>query len=133
MKYLAFDIGTKRVGLAVSDDAGIIARPLFAVEVEAGLFAKIGQVIQAEKPDVAVFGIPRHLSGEEAAEAAQIREFAEGIKNEFNVKIDFEDETGTSLEAERRLKERGEDFINNKGLVDAEAAAIILEGYLART
>lgn len=133
MKYIAFDIGEKRIGLAVSDEAGIIARPLFTVEVGSGLFEKIGAIIETEKPDVAIFGIPRHSSGEEAAEAAQIREFAEGIKNEFNVKIDFEDETGTSIEAERRLKQRGEDYINNKGLVDAEAAAVILEAYLART
>jgi putative Holliday junction resolvase len=131
LKYLALDIGEKRIGIAASDESGIIVTPLLTLEVESGLMEKLGAIVAKEKPDVVVVGIPRHQDGAEAEMAAQIREFAEGIHHEYHVTVDFEDESGTSLEAERRLKERGADYIKNKGLIDAEAAAVILEGYLA--
>lgn len=133
MKYIAVDIGEKRIGLAVSDESGIIARPLFSIETNNSIFAKFGAVIREEKPDLVIFGLPRHESGEESKAASQIREFAKGIHFEFGVDIDFEDESGTSLEAEKRLKQRGLSVEEIKKEVDAEAAAVILESYLRRS
>jgi putative holliday junction resolvase len=132
MKYIAFDIGTKRIGVAVSDESGIIARPLLTLEVGHSLFPKIGEIIEAEKPQLAVFGIPRHQTGEEGLMAEEIREFAKGVECEYNIKVDFEDESGTSIVAEERLKARGMDYMKVKENVDAEAACVILESYLNR-
>ena len=133
MKYLAFDIGGARIGLAVSDELGITCHPLFAVPVTSELIQKLGPVFEAERPEVAVFGIPRHQNGEEALVAEEIREFARAIQNEYNVKVDFEDESATTIEAERRLRQAGKSREEIKKLVDAESACVILESYLART
>lgn len=130
MKYLAFDIGEARIGLAVSDELGITCRPLFAVPAGNDLMQKLGPIFEEENPDVAVFGIPRHQSGDESAYAEQIREFAQGIKNEYNVQVEFEDESATTIEAERRLKEAGKNCQEIKELVDSESACVILESYL---
>jgi putative holliday junction resolvase len=132
MKYISFDIGSERIGVAVSDESGIIARPLLTLAVEHDLFSKIGEIMEAEKPSVAIFGIPRHQSGDEAASAKHIREFAEGVSHEYSIDVDYEDESGTSIEAERRLKERGVDSRKMKEMVDAEAACVILASYLSR-
>jgi putative Holliday junction resolvase len=131
MKYLSLDIGEARVGVAVTDDSGIIATPLTYLEVSHKILAELGIIIAAEKPNIVIFGIPRHQSGEEAAMAAQIRDFAEVVRNEYNVEVDFEDESGTTLEAEKRLAERKVPREQYRQLVDAEAAAVILESYLA--
>lgn len=133
MKYIAFDIGTERIGVAVSDESGIIARPLLTLPVTHDLFPKIGELVDSEKPQMAIFGIPRHQSGDEAVVAEEIREFAKGVGNEYNIEVDFEDESGTSIEAEKRLKESGKSIKEVKEMVDAEAACVILESYLART
>ena len=133
MKYIAFDIGEKRIGVAVSDESGIIARPLLTLFVTDSLFTKIGEIIESEKPETAVFGLPRHESGEAGKAVSEIRQFAKGVGHEYNILVDFEDESGTSIEAEKRLKEVGKNIKEIKEMVDAEAAAVILESYLART
>jgi putative Holliday junction resolvase len=132
MKYLALDIGEVRVGVAVSDDSGIVATPLTFLHVGPKLMSELGELIQTEKPRVLVFGTPRHQNGEEGKMVPQIRAFAEVAKHEYNVEVEFEDESGTTLEAERRLAERKVSQDKYKELVDAEAAAVILESYLAR-
>lgn len=133
MKYLALDIGEARIGVAASDEDGIITRPLLALSVDHELMERLGKVIDEEKPQKVIFGIPRHASGQEAVVAEEIREFAKGVSLEYNVEVDFEDESATSIEAEKRLKESGKSISEIKKLIDAEAAAIILEAYLART
>ena len=133
MKYIAFDIGEKRIGLAVTDESGIVARPLLTLPVGENLFTRLGEVFEAEKPQVAVFGIPRHQNGEESSAADDIRQFAKGVEHEYQIGVVFEDESGTSIEAERRLNARGIKGPKVKEMVDAEAACVILESYLART
>ena len=131
MKYLALDIGEKRTGVAVSDDSGIIARPLTILSTGDRFLIKLGEIIDAEKPQMIIFGIPRHQNGDEGEMGAQIRELAKGIKHEYNIEVDFEDESGTSIIAEERLKQSGVRGKELKGKTDAEAAAVIMESYLA--
>lgn len=131
MKYLALDIGEKRIGVAVSDEEGIIARPLLTLSVSPSLMTKLGEIIDKEKPAKIILGLPRHQNGEVSEVAKDIRKFATGIKHEYNVEVDFEDESGTSVEAGRRLREKGLNPFEIKEKVDSEAATIILESYLA--
>jgi putative Holliday junction resolvase len=131
MKYLALDMGEKRIGVAVTDEEGIIARPLLTIPNSPALMSDLGKIIKEEAPARIILGIPRHMSGDESQKATQIREFAKGIEHEFGVEIDFQDETASSIEAEKRLTERGTKGEEMKKSVDAEAAAVILEDYLA--
>lgn len=130
MKYLALDFGEKRIGVAVTDEEGIIARPLLTLEVSEMLMSDLGKVIEDECPKKVIFGIPRHMNGEEASSAIKIREFAEGVSHELGVEVDFQDETVSSIEAEKRLAESGIEKEKIKEKVDQEAAAVILEDYL---
>lgn len=130
MKLLALDVGEKRIGVAVSDESGTLARPLLTLELKIDLIHRLGEIVRVEKPGMIIVGIPRHQSGEESKATAEIKEFAKGLHHEYNIPVDFEDESGTTLEAERRLKEAGKDIKEIKKLVDAEAAAVILEAYL---
>ena len=132
LKYLALDIGERRVGIAVSDDSGIVVRPLITLATENSFLARLGEVIESEKPDVLVFCLPRHQSGDVGDMAKEIRELAKGIKHEYNIEVDFEDESGTTLIAEGRMKEAGVAQKDMKTKVDAEAATVILESYLDR-
>jgi putative Holliday junction resolvase len=64
--------------------------------------------------------------------AKEIKELAKGIKHEYNIEVDFEDESGTTLIAEDRMKEAGVAQKDMRTKVDAEAATVILESYLDR-
>ena len=132
MKYLALDIGEARVGVAASDESGIVVRPLTYIQVGNKLMAELGKIIEEEKPGKVIFGIPRHQNGEEGEAAPQIRSFSDVVRHEFSVGVDFEDESATTVEAIARLKEQKVPREKYKELVDAEAAAVILESYLSR-
>lgn len=132
MKYLSLDVGEKRVGVAVSDEAGIIARPLLTLMMNEKFMEDLGKLISSEKPNRIIFGIPRHQSGEEGSESKKIREFAHAVNHEYNIEVDFEDESVTSIEAEKRMKDKGLSREEIKEKIDSEAACIILESYLER-
>lgn len=132
MKYLSLDIGEKRTGVAISDELGITVRPSVALLADDTFLEKLGAVIEKEKPEKIIVGVPRHQNGEESEKAEQIKKFAKIIHHEYNLPVDFEDESATSIEAEQRLKEKGLSIAEIKEKVDAEAAAIILESYLKR-
>jgi putative holliday junction resolvase len=130
VKHLAIDVGLKRIGIAVSDEDGIIARPLLTISVSEGLMSDLGKLIEAEKPKAIVVGMPRHMSGDLGSEAEKIKTFGAALHHEFNIPVAYQDESLSSVEAEKRLRERGFDYKKVKEMVDAEAAAIILEDYL---
>lgn len=132
MKYLALDVGERRVGIAVTDDAGIISRPLITLATENSFLERLGEVIEEEKPDLVIFGMPRHQNGEIGGMAKQIKELAKGVKHEYSIEVGFEDESGTTIMAEDRMREAGVALKDMKTKVDAEAATVILESYLAR-
>lgn len=131
MKYLSLDVGEKRIGVAVTDEEGIVARPLLTLAVGEELFTELGKIVQEEKPGSFVLGLPRHMSGELGDAVAQIRKLGEGLHHEFTLPVFYQDESLSSVEAEKRLRERGFDHKKIKEMVDAEAAAVILEDFLA--
>ncbi len=131
MKYLALDIGEKVVGVAGSD-SGIVAMPMDAINMSSDFMAELGKLIESEKPEIIVFGLPTHQNGEENGLAADIRQLAEGVKHEFNVTVEFEDEYGTTIEAEKILRELGVAESEIEKYDDSVAATIILENYFAR-
>ena len=132
MKYLALDIGEKRIGVARSDDSGIIATPIGIIEVDEDVMKNLSSIIKEENIECIVFGIPKHQNGSENKFAADIRKMAEIIKNEFSVNVDFEDEYGSTKIAEERLRKAGKSPREIKKYDDAFAAEVILESYLAR-
>ncbi len=130
-KIMALDIGTKRIGVALSDYLHILATPSLCVPREPELEA-IKTIVKFAKDNrvkTIVAGIPINMDGTKGAQAEDCENFA---KNFSDFDIIFEDERLTSETAEERLRERKVDFRKNKGLVDMESACIILEQYLSR-
>ena len=130
-KIMALDIGTKRIGVAVSDFLHVIATPIECVprEPESEAVKKIYKLAKDNHVKTIVAGVPINMDGTKGQQAQDCENFAKYF-SEFD--IIFEDERLTSDAAEERLRERKIDFRKNKGLVDMESACIILEQYLSR-
>lgn len=131
MKYLALDIGERKVGVAGSD-SGIAAIPFPPLEMGPNFIRDLGKVVETEKPEIIVFGLPYLPSGDETKFCRDIRELAKGIKHEFGVQVDFENEIGSTLEAAERLREMGVPERDLGKYDDSVAAVIILENYFLR-
>lgn len=129
MKIIALDVGTKRIGVAKADSNVRVAVPYSAVEVDGNEFNKIASLARAWDIQSFVLGLPRNNSGEETKQSKYVRAFAAELKKAIpNAKICFQDESLTSVEAEKRLKKRKKGY--QKGDIDSEAAAIILQDFL---
>ncbi len=129
MKIIALDVGTKRIGVAKADSNVRVAVPYSAVEVDGNEFNKIASLARAWDIQSFVLGLPRNNSGEETKQSKYVRAFANELKKAIpDAKICFQDESLTSVEAEKRLKKRKKGY--QKGDIDSEAAAIILQDFL---
>ena len=134
MKYMGIDYGTKRVGLALSDDSGTLAFPHAVFENTIGLTAAIEDIVRSEKIDEIVMGESIGLDGQENPVQKQIKGFADALERRFEVPVRFEKEFLTSFEAHGR---QGKEVNNARQTkfaapenLDASAAALILQRYL---
>ena len=125
MKIIGLDVGTRRIGVAVADSNVKIAVPKTTVTVNNGLeFTEIARIARANNTDWFVIGLPRNNHGQETAQSDYVREFAKELKMAIpGIKVRFQDETLTSVEAESRLKQRRKNY--QKAEIDAEAATTI--------
>ena len=133
MHYLVgLDIGDKRIGIALSDSLGLAPRAHATVEV-GKFFDYFQDLIKEHNCKQVIIGLPKHRDGSDSEQTQKVRNFVEQISTKFaDLEFHFEDEVLTSSEAQSRLKSRGIKIQeNNKGLIDSEAAAIILEQYFA--
>lgn len=130
-KIMALDIGTKRIGVALSDFLLMIANghSCVARQPESKALEEIQKIAKENRVEKIVVGIPYNMDGTQGFQADDCKEFASKIKG---YEIIFEDERLTSDTAEENLRNKKIDFKKNKGLVDIESACIILEQYLSR-
>ena len=129
-KILSIDVGEKRIGLATSDELGIIASPFGFISRD-GSVDKISEIVLQENIGQIVVGMPYLPSGDMGSQAEDVHKYISELQSKISVKIDTENEILTSVEANNRLKSMHRK-IKDKGEVDAMAATIILEGYLNR-
>lgn len=130
-KVMALDIGTKRIGVALSDYLLMLANGHSCVlrEPEHEALQEILKIAKENNVKKIVVGVPLNMDGTEGGQAEDCRTFASKISG---YEIIFEDERLTSDTAEENLRAKKIDFRKNKGLVDIESACIILEQYLSR-
>jgi putative Holliday junction resolvase len=139
-RILAVDVGSRRVGLAISDASRTLARPLETIVVtsEGDAVQRVARRIaelDAEDEGIAaiVVGLPASLDGSPTPQTAIVRAFIAGLQAQTTLPIATEDERLTSREAESRLAAREKDWRKRKQQLDAAAAAIFLQDYLDRT
>lgn len=123
--FLGIDYGSRRIGLAVGNTETKLAQPLTTLSTEADYWQKLVDVIKEEQVEELVVGLPRTLGGGESAQTKEARFFAAELAS-LKLPIHLQDEAGTSELARERLGKK----IADKGQIDAEAAAIILQDYL---
>ena len=137
-RVAGLDVGERRIGIAVSDSTGTLARPVGVVRTS-GLdedaldraAAEIARLAGEDDGLVAlVIGLPRRLDGSANDMTSRVEAFAETLGRRMSLPIVLQDERLTSLEAESRLAIREKDWRVRKQRLDAAAAAIILQDYL---
>src|SRR5512139_1773089 len=133
MRSLGLDIGDRRVGVAISDALGMLARPLTVVERrsdEADVAAILALVKEHDVQQI-VAGLPRTLAGSLGSQAEKAEAFAAKLRSSSPVPVLLRDERLSTVSARRLLQESGQRPAQKaKGRLDAAAAAIILQGFL---
>jgi putative Holliday junction resolvase len=132
MRALGLDIGKRRIGLAVSDPLGFVARPVETVQsvslnVDIARIAEIARQLEAE---IIVVGDPVHMSGEAGTMSNRAHKFGEALRQASGLPVEYCDERLTSVEAHRILQEAGVPLKKVRQQIDAMAAAVILQSYL---
>ncbi len=132
MRILALDHGTKRVGVAVSDEMYIIAQPLeyIAPEPFAAFLARLKQIIGEKEIGQILVGMPRNMDGSYGPAALKVQAFVAVLKDAVTIPIKLWDERLTSTQAQRFLIQGGVRRAQRKEKVDKTAAAILLQSYL---
>lgn len=127
MRWLALDHGTKKIGLAFSDELEILASP-FEVWPQEGdrTLDRLVRLCKDEGVQALAVGLPRHKDGAESATAPAARAFGEALADRTGLPVRFVNEHLSSAEAERLLRERGVKPEKRKAMLDAAAAAVIL-------
>ena len=129
--FLAFDFGTRRVGVAVGNSITSSARPLTTLHGEQNeqRFAAIAELIREWQPSALVVGLPSHDDGTPHELTRLCRRFAQRLKGRFNLPTILVDERYTSAAASSQLAEAGIRGIKQKPLLDQVAAQQILQAY----
>lgn len=133
MNYLGLDIGTKRIGCAISE-SGVIAREYktIAVTDTNQAIKDIISICQKENIEKIVVGLPQNMDDTESDFTKEVKDFVQKMKVRIKIPIVFEDERLTSKEAERLLKENKIKKEELKKRIDQFSAKLILEQYLEK-
>jgi len=132
MRILAIDHGTKRMGIAISDELKMIAQPLEFIPAEpfAVFLTRLKELIRVKEVELIVVGMPRNMDGSYGSAALKVQEFIAVLKTSVAIPIQTLDERLTSVQANRFLLQGNVRREKRKEKVDKTAAAILLQSYL---
>jgi putative Holliday junction resolvase len=131
-RAMGLDVGTLTIGVAISDELGLAAHRVCTVSRK-GVRADcevLAKLITERQVDRLVVGMPYELDGTEERSAKLARQVGEALSARTGLKVNYVDERFTSVDAERRLIAQGMSRAKRKEVIDQEAAAIILQGWL---
>ena len=133
MKVMAIDYGDARTGIAISDLTGSIVGTTTVIHSRKGqeVAKKIDELIKEHGVQALVMGFPRNMDGTEGPRAALYKEFAQYLQEVTGMEVKLWDERRTTVEAHNILSANNYHGKKRKNTVDAVAASLILEGYLA--
>ena len=132
MRYLGIDYGTKRLGLAISDEMGIIAGKYGTLESKGPRqnLDRIKTIIEKEQVGKVVIGYPRNMDGSSGETAQKVEAFVEGLKEIVDIPVETWDERLSSVSAEKLLIRGDVRRKKRKKVIDQVAAVIILQNFL---
>ena len=131
-RVLGLDYGERRIGLALSDPLGIIAKPLTIIDRKktADHISRISEIVSERKITSIVVGLPLTLKGDYSKQTEIVLAFIDQLKSDLQIPIMTVDERLSSVAAEKSLQAQAVKTGHNKGRVDETAAAIFLQEYL---
>ena len=134
MVYLGLDLGSKTLGISVSDRTGIIASSLEVLRYNdyEELLNKLDKIVEDKRVDVFVLGNPLNLNGSVSVRSEMSFEFKSILENRYNKEVVMQDERLSTVEANRMLISNDTRRKNRKKVVDKIAATVILQSYLDR-
>jgi putative Holliday junction resolvase len=129
---MAIDLGDKRIGIALSDPTWMVASSHSVIKRSSRKsdFAKIEHIVLEQDVVRIIVGLPTLPSGEEGTRAAWARDYAADLANSTSIEVDVWDESLTTVDAEESLRNRGISRERYRDMLDAVAAAFILQSYL---
>ncbi len=132
MKYLGLDLGTKTLGLAISDNLGILASPYKVLRYDDTnkLIEELLHIIKVEKIDELVLGLPKNMNNSLGFASERSLKFKSLLETKCNLKINLVDERLSTVEAENILISTNTSRQKRKKVIDAYAASIILDTFL---
>lgn len=131
-RALGIDHGEARIGLAVSDELGMLAHPLETIHRKdvADPVQHIAKIVERDKIGIIILGLPRNMNGTYGPAADHVRAFAEQLRAAVPCEVKLWDERLTSVAAQRSLHEAGRTVKNSREVIDQVAAQMILQGWL---
>jgi len=131
-RALGIDHGDARIGLAISDELGMLAHPLETIHLKEVVdpVARIAEVVKRDGVTKIVLGLPRNMNGTYGPAADKVRAFAEQLRAAVPCEVKLWDERLTSVAAQRSLHEAGRKVKDSREVIDQVAAQLILQGWL---
>ena len=128
---IAFDFGTKSIGVAIGQEITATARPIASLKARDGIpdWEQLQKLLNEWKPDLVVVGLPLNMDGTEQPVTACARKFANRLQGRFGQKVVLHDERLSTVEARSHLFASGGFRALDKGRVDAASACVILESW----
>lgn len=132
MKYLGLDLGTKTLGLAISDKMGILSSPFKVLRYNDvnELIDELIEIIKEEEVEELVLGLPKNMNNSLGFASERSLNFKKLLESKINIKIHLVDERLSTVEAEKYLISTDTKRNKRKKVIDAYAASIILDTYL---
>ena len=137
MRVMGLDVGSKTVGVAISDPLGFTAQGVEIIKIneeakEFG-FDRLGELVKEYQVDKFVVGLPKNMNNTEGPRVEASKYYGDKIKEIFNLPVDYQDERLTTVQAERMLVEQADvSRDKRKKVIDKLAAQLILQNYLDR-
>ncbi|MBR3310513.1 MAG: Holliday junction resolvase RuvX [Solobacterium sp.] len=134
MRVLGLDLGSVTCGVAISDPMGMVARTYETIRFEEddyeACIQRVGEIIEQEKPDAVVIGLPKHMNGDIGIRGEISLEFADEMRDRFGIEVITWDERLTTVAAEKLLISADVSRKKRKKVIDQVAAVGILQSYL---
>ncbi|MBD3109556.1 Holliday junction resolvase RuvX [Bacillus sp. AGMB 02131] len=136
MRSIGLDVGSKTIGVAISDAMGWTAQPIETIQINEQVndfgYKRLKELIQEYEITTAVVGLPKNMNGTIGPRGEICMQFAENFEKKFKIPVVLWDERLTTMAAERVLLEADVSRGKRKKVIDKMAAVMILQGYLDR-
>lgn len=132
-RILAVDLGAARIGLAISDELGLLAHPLATIPAGPDAATRIAATAADHRAAAIVVGLPLNMDGSCGPAANAARAFADALRARTACRVVLQDERLSTVAAQRQLQEAGRSTKKSRHVIDQAAAQIILQAYLDST